>query len=100
MAVSLKTEVLSFYRDVMRLSRVFNGVFDPQYRDMGFLLRQSARNEFRQHMFERDANTIASLLINGQAAYMEIQNRLTDPQRELAQRFNANRFFPRDPFRS
>lgn len=83
--MSLRSESLKLYRDILRASRMFtwaNEAGEP-WRDV---LRKNARKEFEQARYERDTLVITRLLVVGRDSLKQINEKLVN----AAQAVNDN----------
>eukprot|EP00871_Galdieria_phlegrea_P005553 jgi/Galph1/599/GphlegSOOS_G5391.1 len=72
---TLRKEALSLYREILRVTKTFTWQH-PSGLTWGEVLKTSARKEFEEAKFERDAETIVRMLVTGRQALMIIQEKL------------------------
>lgn len=71
---ALRSEVLQFYREVLRTTRVFSGQLDPSKRDTATMLATSARKEIEGTRDIESSEEIYRRLVVGREALYQIHD--------------------------
>ena len=77
-----RAEVLSLYRDCLRMARCFYWT-DDKGQEWSELLKKSARDEFEQARYEKDPLIVTQLLVVGRDSLSQLQRRFTDTQQQM-----------------
>uniref|UniRef100_A0A0D9Z1S7 Complex 1 LYR protein domain-containing protein n=1 Tax=Oryza glumipatula TaxID=40148 RepID=A0A0D9Z1S7_9ORYZ len=87
---SSRREALGLYRDILRVTRLFEW---PDDRGVPWreVLRANARREFEEARGERDPEVVARLLISGRDAVQQALDRLAEASRRMVEAEEAKR---------
>uniref|UniRef100_A0A0E0CUW3 Complex 1 LYR protein domain-containing protein n=1 Tax=Oryza meridionalis TaxID=40149 RepID=A0A0E0CUW3_9ORYZ len=87
---SSRREALGLYRDILRVTRLFEW---PDDRGVPWreVLRANARREFEEARGERDPEVVARLLIGGRDAVQQALDRLAEASRRMVEAEEAKR---------
>lgn len=85
-----KSEVLSLYRDVLRISQGFYWP-NEQGEPWNITLKREARREIEANKDLTDPVEITRLLVQGQQAIHEVTRRLTDMEQSIKKRVDSTR---------
>uniref|UniRef100_A0A0D9VP98 Complex 1 LYR protein domain-containing protein n=1 Tax=Leersia perrieri TaxID=77586 RepID=A0A0D9VP98_9ORYZ len=87
---STRREALALYRDILRVTRLFEW---PDDRGVPWreTLRANARREFEEARGERDPEVVARLLIGGRDAVQQALDRLAEASRRMVEAEEAKR---------
>ncbi|KAL5218249.1 hypothetical protein ABZP36_018933 [Zizania latifolia] len=87
---SSRREALALYRDILRVTRLFEWADERgvQWREV---LRANARREFEEARGERDPEVVARLLIGGRDAVQQALDRLAEASRRMVEAEEAKR---------
>ncbi|KAF0893295.1 hypothetical protein E2562_023934 [Oryza meyeriana var. granulata] len=87
---SSRREALGLYRDILRVTRLFEW---PDERGVPWreVLRANARREFEEARGERDPEVVARLLIGGRDAVQQALDRLAEASRRMVEAEEAKR---------
>uniref|UniRef100_J3LJR3 Complex 1 LYR protein domain-containing protein n=1 Tax=Oryza brachyantha TaxID=4533 RepID=J3LJR3_ORYBR len=87
---SSRREALGLYRDILRVTRLFEW---PDDRGVPWreVLRANARREFEEARGERDPEVVARLLIGGRDAVQQALDRLAEASRRVVEAEEAKR---------
>lgn len=84
-----RKEALSLYREILRTAKHFHWT-DDKGRPWNQLLKEQARNEFKEARNETDPLIIARLLVTGRDCVQQVQNKFNEATKAAWERIEKD----------